>query len=919
MTKAKPDTTDPEIWQRLNEIFAAAFEVDPVDWQPLLEELCVGDDELLREVESILKATSNAASKGFLEGAVFPEGAQLIAANEIAPGTEIGSYRIVREIGRGGMGAVYLAERADFRQQVALKIIKRGMDSDEIVRRFRQERQVLATLHHPNIARLLDGGTTREGTPFFAMEYLEGERITDVCDKQKLSIEQRLALFIKVCSAVSYAHQHLVIHRDIKPSNILVGLDGQPKLLDFGISKLVAPDTFDTTVEQTATGVRLMTPEYASPEQVRGEKVTTASDIYSLGVLLYELLSGHRPFRLRNRSTVDVLQIVSGEEPSAPSTVVLTTQVVESDGDGDKTLSPETIAASRQERPRGLHRRLSGDLDNITLKALRKEPSRRYESVEDMAQDIGRHLAGSPISARPPKVGYRIGKFVRRNRKSVATAAIFALLVAAIGASWTYFLWRPRDENKLTQTVAASTTIAVLPFKNLSSDKDDEFIGIGLTDALITRLGNVHALTVRPISSVAPFSGENDLSPRQLGEKLKVQVVLEGTVERTAEQLRVSLRLLRTQDGSTVWAQTYSKPSPIDPKLESEVSQKVVEALQIQLSSDERERLAVSETANPEASRLFLKARYFWSKRTPDDLKRAIGLFEQALQLDGSYAQAYAGIAGSYALLGGSEFSAISPGEAAGKARPAALKAIELDSNLAEAYAVLGTVQMNYDWNAVTAEQSFRRALEINPNYSTAHHWLAWCLITGSRFTEAEAEFRRARELDPTSLIIATESYAPPFFAGDYDAAIRMLREVLEIDKNFPGAHLSLWRTLHELKRYDEALAELDAIEPFIGHDAPMLLMARGRTLAMSGRPAEARRILTSLSERNRKGEYVSPLILAFITAELDDRDAAFHWLDAAFAERNDYLMYLPIAPEFNRLHNDLRFRDLVRRVDLES
>src|SRR5436189_5521845 len=312
-------TTDASRWQRLNEIFAAALEIEPDKKAELLQELCAGDQELQHEAEEILAATLNADRRGFLKTDVFAAGARVLVANEIPPGTVIGPYRVVREIGRGGMGAVYLAARQGFHQQVALKIIKRGMDTESIVRRFVQERDVLASLNHPNIGRLLDGGTT-DGLPFIAMEYVEGETITEFCDQKRLTINERLVIFRKVCAAVAYAHQNLVIHRDIKPSNILVTAEGEPKLLDFGIAKLLNAE--DEMFTQTALGLRVMTPEYASPEQIKGERITTASDVYSLGVLLYELLSGQKPYRLKTRTREEIARAVTEQEPQRPSTAL---------------------------------------------------------------------------------------------------------------------------------------------------------------------------------------------------------------------------------------------------------------------------------------------------------------------------------------------------------------------------------------------------------------------------------------------------------------------------------------------------------------------------------------------------------------------------------------------------------------------
>ncbi|HMJ26493.1 MAG TPA: serine/threonine-protein kinase, partial [Pyrinomonadaceae bacterium] len=420
----KTETPDSGEWQRLNEIFAAALEVEPEGQAELLKRACNGDERLQSEAEAILLAARQADSHGFLKSDIFAEGARVLVANEIPPGTMIGPYRVVREIGRGGMGAVYLASREGFNQQVALKIIKRGMDTDAIVRRFVRERDVLASLNHPNIARLFDGGTT-DGLPFIAMEYVEGETITEYCDHKRLTINERLVLFRKVCAAVAYAHQNLVVHRDIKPTNILIAPDGEPKLLDFGIAKLLSPDWFGATMEQTATGANLLTPEYASPEQIRGDKITTASDVFSLGVLLYELLSGHRPFRFKPGSAGEMLQVISERQPPAPSTAALTREEIPvKEGATRWILSPDTVAEMRSEKPARLQRKLVGDLDNIVLMALRKEPERRYSSVLQFAEDVRRHLEGLPVAARPATFAYRTSKFIERNR----TATVFATL-----------------------------------------------------------------------------------------------------------------------------------------------------------------------------------------------------------------------------------------------------------------------------------------------------------------------------------------------------------------------------------------------------------------------------------------------------------------------------------------------------------
>ena len=382
------------------------------------------------EVESMVACFEPAA--GFIEAPAFEIAADLLAHAEMESidGKHIGPYRIIREIGRGGMGTVYLAARDDdqYQKQVAIKLIKRGMDTDFIVQRFRNERQILAHLDHPNIARLLDGGATDEGLPFFVMEYIDGKPINEYCKFHELPALNRLRLFLSVCSAVSYAHQNLVIHRDLKPGNILITADGSPKLLDFGIAKLLNPALLET-IDQTATVLRLMTPDYASPEQVQGGAITTASDVYSLGVLLYELLTGHRPYQFKSRSPEEFEQVICRLEPVKPS---------ESAAGSNSHDSDSQISLQFNIHDRKL---LRGDLDNIVLMAMRKEPHRRYSSVEQFAEDIRRHLDGLPVIARKDTFSYRSSKFIRRNKLGVAAAAAICLtLVAGIAA----FGWEAR-------------------------------------------------------------------------------------------------------------------------------------------------------------------------------------------------------------------------------------------------------------------------------------------------------------------------------------------------------------------------------------------------------------------------------------------------------------------------------------------
>jgi serine/threonine protein kinase len=419
-----------EQYQRVKEIFHAASERQPETRAAFIVEACAGDDLMVREVESLLDFQSH--SEKFIEKSAFEVGARLITADhdETFKGRRVGQYQLIRELGIGGMGAVYLAERADdqFRKQVAIKVVRGGLATEETRRRFRHERQILAGIDHSNIAKLLDGGTTEEGLPYLVMDYVEGVSINAYCDAHKLSTTERLRLFREVCSAVHYAHQRLVIHRDIKPANILVTNDGTPKLLDFGIAKLLDPELSETAAH-TRTEVRLMTPEYASPEQIRGEQITTATDVYSLGVLLYEMLTGHRPYRIRSRSPAEIARVICDQKPEKPSGSIADFRI----RNAESTNNPKSEFPDPK--------LLRGDLDNIVIKAIQKEPQRRYSSVEQFSEDIRRHLDGLPVIARADTFAYRSGKFIRRHRYGVSAAALVVLIfLAGVGG----IVWQAR-------------------------------------------------------------------------------------------------------------------------------------------------------------------------------------------------------------------------------------------------------------------------------------------------------------------------------------------------------------------------------------------------------------------------------------------------------------------------------------------
>ena len=420
----------PERWQQIKGVLDQALELNPAERSAFLTQVCDGNQVLRQEVESFLAGDSD-GKEGFLEK---PWANATIAEDETQSwvGRRIGSYEVIEMIGEGGMGSVYRAARADeqYKKQVAIKVVKRGLDTPFALARFRAERQILANLEHPNIARLLDGGTTDAGLPYVVMELVEGVPIDEYCESHRLSIEERLRLFRTVCLAVQYAHQHMVIHRDLKPGNILVTAEGTPKLLDFGIAKILDPELFPGMAEATISLMRILTPEYASPEQVRGETISTASDVFSLGVVLFVLLTGCHPFRFDNRSPDAIARVICDTEPPKPSTAVRRTAKTASSADAQQETGRRSITAL-VDSPGKLSKRLRGDLDNIVLMALRKDPQRRYASAEQLAEDIRRYLENLPVIAGKDTAGYRLSKFVIRHKAGSASAAATVLLLLA--------------------------------------------------------------------------------------------------------------------------------------------------------------------------------------------------------------------------------------------------------------------------------------------------------------------------------------------------------------------------------------------------------------------------------------------------------------------------------------------------------
>jgi serine/threonine protein kinase len=554
----------PERWLQLKEVFRVAIESEPQQRAAFLDQSCANDPVLREEIESLL--TAHDGAEQFIEQPALASASEILStdARDSWAGRSVGQYRILREIGRGGMGLVLLAVRADdqFKQRVAIKILRRGMDTEDILRRFRNERQILASLEHSNIARLLDGGMTDDGLPYFVMEYIEGEPLDKYADEHKLSTNQRLRLFRTVCAAVQHAHQNLVIHRDLKPSNILVTSDGEPKLLDFGIAKVLNPELTAQTIAPTATFMRLMTPEYASPEQIRGKSISTVSDVYSLGVLLYRLLTSHSPYHFMNRSPEEIEHLVCEIEPEKPSTAINRTEEIRTEK-GITKITPATVSQWHDEQTDALRRRLRGDLDNIVLKALRKEPERRYTSAAQLSEDIRRYIAGLPVSARKDTFTYRASKFIGRNKVAAIAAAFFTL---AIIAGLVIALWqadnarRQRDLaqherakaeriNQFLQRMLSFSNQSVTSVSPVAVRKDvtvNEMLD-QITPQVENELADqpeIRAQILRTIGSAYASQGQYDSAEKYLREALETQTQLDGEESAEAAATIVELGVL---------------------------------------------------------------------------------------------------------------------------------------------------------------------------------------------------------------------------------------------------------------------------------------------------------------------------------------------------------------------------------------
>jgi TolB-like protein/Tfp pilus assembly protein PilF len=765
----------------------------------------------------------------------------------------------------------------------------------DLEQRFARERDILASLEHPHIARLYDAGIDADGLPYLAMEYVEGQQLTNWCDSHMLGIPERLELFLQVLDAVQYAHDRQVIHRDLKPSNILVTEAQQVRLLDFGVAKLLHAAGMEQT-EITRMYGHAMTPVYASPELLCGDPIDARSDIYSLGVLLYEILTGSRPYRLKDTASLGMqAHLIAGVNVKKPSTQLLP--------DAGTMRSATQLQLARQ---------LRGDLDAIVLKGLAKEPGERYPSAAAMAEDLRRSMRGEPIRAQPARIVYRAGKFARRNRVVIgATAAAAAAILAAAG----YTLHREAATQSRIETRAVAMlsdlkgrvsekSVAVLPFVDLSERKDQEYFSDGLTEELINRLAQIQDLQVIARTSSFYFKGKQ-VPAAEIGGKLGVAHLLEGSVRRAGSTVRVNAQLIRADSAVQVWSQSFDRDVKDIFRVQDEIAAAVVGALKLRLLP-EQQVVDPYRSDNPEAYNQFLLAKQFGRRGNLDDYRRALAAYRKAIELDPHYAAGHAGV--SFIETRIANFTQ----DAAGfeRARDSAERALALAPQLVDGYRARASYRLE-TLDFAGARADWERALAIEPRDSMVQGLYGVGLALFGRIPEATTAARRAIELDPLN------SYAWAYLGifqtmgRDYLSARRSLDRALAISPDDYSSHWALGQLDLLEGRLDDASNEFQRK----GNEAASR-MGEAMVEHARGRAKQSQFVLRELIARHaRENAYQ----IGDVYAWRGEKDRAFEWLERAYRQRDSGLNGLNFDPLLADLHDDPRYQALLKKLKLSD
>jgi eukaryotic-like serine/threonine-protein kinase len=792
----------------------------------------------------------------------------------------IGRYRIEGKLGQGGMGVVYRAFDSTLQRAVALKVLPAERLKDPSRRRrFEQEARSASSISHGHVAHIYEVGES-EGESFIAMEFVEGETLERILASRRLDIREVLRIAVQMVDALDAAHARGIVHRDIKPGNIMITPRGEVKVLDFGLARVSQPEepaADDTTaLTNTTPGTILGTGPYMSPEQALGREVDHRSDIFSVGAVLYEMVTGKRAFA--GATFAETLM-----------------KVVQSDIEPVETLAPGI--------PPGLAA--------VIGQCLAKDRDKRYQKTADLLDDLrsiqshqeSTYLGKSGVTLHTSKhsVLRRPGSGFQFSRRTAVAAGAGVAALGAAGAGWWLLARRPRFES-----------LAVMPFVNQTKDVELEYLSDGLAESVINRVSQLRGLTVLSRSSTFSFKNK-PVEVNEVARRLGVDAVLTGSVVVREGMLRVSAELTEAATGRHLWGEQYTRPASNAFLVQEQIAQEIAARLRADLTGEEREQMGKRFTDSGEAYRLFLKGRYHWNKRGVENLKLAIQFFSQAIELDPTYALAYSGMADCYMLLG----NVLKPEEAFGKARAAANRALEIDANLAEPYATLGFIALHYEFDWAGAEKNLRRSSELNPNYPSARSVYARYLMAMGRYPESVQEVSRALQLDPLSQGVMSGIGLAHYYARRYDEAIAAYRKALELDRSFVAALLNIGDAYVQKRQFSEAFASFDKALSISASDA-VGIGQRGHAYAVAGRRAEALSAIPQLKKLAAE-RFVSPYAFALVYAGLNEAGSAVDYLERAYAERAGHIVFVNVEPSFDPLRKDPRFRSLVGRMRLNN
>ncbi len=834
----------PQQYRQIEELYNEALKLKPEDRDAYLDRACQGDEALRGEVRALLSTNERAGS--FLEKPAFELGLDESSTRQIDSmvGRKIGHYQILGRLGSGGMGEVFRGEDLMLGREVAIKFMNVGyLSGNEIAqRRFFIEAQAAARLDHPNICAVYEIGRDGE-ILFIAMQFIEGETLAGRIAKGPLEVHEALTYVTQIAGALKEAHDCGIIHRDIKPHNIMITSRGQTKLLDFGLARISTTgeggnESGEQTLQHlTAPGKIVGTVAYMSPEQASGEVLDGRTDLFSLGVVLYEMLTGIRPF--------------ASENSVATLSAIL-------------TRNPDPIRKHNQSVP--------PEVEYIVLRLLAKKREDRYQTAGDLLEDL--LDLSSDMQSSGASLGFGTGE--RRFRPPVRKA------------------------------------IAVLPFADMSPQKDQEYFCEGMAEEVINALSQIESLSVVSRSSAFQFRDKSyDL--RQVGETLNVGVVLEGSVRQAGNRLRIAARLVNVADGYQIWSERYDCEMKDIFDIQDEISRAIVQALKIKLVGDQQTQLIRRYTDNIEAYHLYLKGRYYWNMRVASSIKLAMQYFQEALAQDPDYALAYAGMADCYIVPG--YYGLRDARQVMPLGKEAAMKALSIDDKLAEAYCTLGMITSVYEFEWLKGDNYFRRAQELNPSYANSYMWHAlFNLVPTGRLEDALRKARKAREIDPLNAAINTVVGATLYYQKKYDEAIEELSETVALAPDFPIAHYYLAKSYALTGNFDEAAKEFEKTRDILS-GSPVSIGSLAYCYAAFGRHDELAELRKQLEAMT--GHYVPAIKLAEIHLALGEYDRAIEYLEKGYEERCSLMIWVMIDPIYEPLKADPRYQDLLKRMGL--